>query len=481
MFQRNIVYFVPNLKIIFLMGALGITHHVYADVVQDDVRLWQHVRDVAVSQNEANLATYPQSKGLESMFQQYNVNNAEQLTQILLIAINAARWNDVWQLSKQYSTLPNHNPALPLFAKAAFEHQQGHFQAAERQYRSILQQYPDFVRAQLDFARLLFEVKKNKEAKQQFSLLKNMNLPKAVQDNIVAYLNAIEQRDQWHGSLSFGSLYNSNVNESAGGRWCLGFTCATAPKPMSILGLDYLFSIHKHGSFMGNHGIFLRGFAYGKHYPAHRQYNDDTINLMLGYQWASARHTFSLAPVIEWGRIDKQMLYRSQGLNAQWQYAPSARWGFNIEAERQRLHYIKEYQHNNGNKTATYATISYTLNNQWLFFGGADWQKRTTQSPVNDYRQKSVRVGFLYRWQNGFSAQLSTTMQWRKYGGFNALLQKKRSDRIGLYTVVFQAPQWQIAGFSPSLTLRRTQAHSNVGWLYGYKKNEIGLKLTRSF
>lgn len=96
--------------------------------------------------------------------------SAPQVAQSLLAALNHRQWQAVKDYLKQYVQYPNHeqDASLVALAQAALSAEEGNTAQALTQYREILQQYPQFVRARLDYARLLFQDNQMRESSEAF-------------------------------------------------------------------------------------------------------------------------------------------------------------------------------------------------------------------------------------------------------------------------------------------------------------------------
>lgn len=417
-------------------------------------------------------------------------DNTEALARALLVAINHGQADDVARLLAQYRRLPEHDATMAAFAQASISRLEGNLPLATQQYAALLAEQPGFVRARLDWARTLFDNRLDAEAKAQFAQLSQAALPAAVHQNIQGYVNALDIRNGWRASMALGPAYTSNVAESAGKTVTTRMQTAwgeifefeqSSPPPEAALGLAYDASLSKRWPLAGHHALFAQGVFYGTRYRHHPGRSEDTFNGSAGYQWASARHLVSAAPLWEWGQIDQHKLYQAAGARLTWQYTPRPHIGTSIEAERKNMDYTTQYRHNSGSNSSVYATLSYAPNTRWWLYGGLDAQWRRTQEQPNDYRQYGLRAGAQYQWGNSASLNISASLRHRRYAAYNAFLQAQRQDREQTYSATLKIPRWQTAGFTPALTAKHTRVNSNVDWFAGYRKNEIILKWERFF
>lgn len=97
----------------------------------------------------------------------YNIGQA------LYLAVKGKQWSQVEVLLNQYQSSPYADPLLIHYAKGGLSRYLGHLSDAETEYRSLLSLNPNFLPAQLELARVLFERKKNQDAHTLFSQIKS--------------------------------------------------------------------------------------------------------------------------------------------------------------------------------------------------------------------------------------------------------------------------------------------------------------------
>lgn len=406
------------------------------------------------------------------------------LADSLIFAGVSSAWAEAARLLAAYRATDGHDENLAAFTEASIARLNGDYAGALRQYADLLARQPDFARARLDYAKTLFDDKQTREAQAQFARLQQEELPEPVQQNIAAYLNAAKVRGAWHGSLAVGGVRNSNVRETTGETYCFdpyGLTCALTAAPEAAEGFTYEASAEKHRALAGHHGLFARATLYGTRYKHFPDSSEDTLNVSAGYRYSSAKNTWSAAPVAEWGRADSSLLYRSAGLRGEWQHDFSERTALSAEAEYREMRYAEDYAGNDGRLFSLYATLMHAPSDAWMLYGGANVQKRKTQSEATGYLTHGFQAGAQYRRGDAFSLRPHAALRYRRYGGFNPWIQVRRSDSEQSYSATLKIPRWKIAGFTPVFHVRHTRVHSNAGWLAGWRKNEAGIRLERFF
>lgn len=447
-------------------------------------RLWQNTRQAVQVQEKKNVDDNAFQTGIETPGQATQQDTGE----ALFLAVNNSDWPTARRLLVQYRQEPDYDEDIALFADAAISKADGNMKAARQKYETLLQRQPDFTRGRLDLARLLFDDHLNREAEAEFAKAAREPLPEPVLSNIQSFQTAIDKRQSWQGSLNVGGVWNSNVNEGAGGFYCeeeFEGECIgnywRSPEPESALGIKYEAAATKHWQVQGHHGIAARALAFGRVYRNHQEHNEHTLNLSAGYQFTNARRSFTLSPLWEWSAEGSHASHRAYGARAEWN-ENKGNWSWNTETEWKKLKYFNEEDtHNDGTLLAVYNTLSYSPREDWALFGGLDWQQRKTEDGQGDYRQPALRVGAAKQFANGFDASAHAIFQHRSYKSEDGIFEKRRRDNEQIYILNVGADRWSIAGMKPTFTFKHRRVNSNIKWMYRYRQNEVGLSLVKMF
>ena len=263
-------------------------------------RLWQDTRQT-MQEQEQKVREYRLDIPAENIGQTAETDPEADQGEALFNAVNRSDWQTVRSLLDSYTRQTEYDPDIALFARASLARGEGRWKAAKQDYETLLQRHPDFTRGRLDYSRLLFDGRLNREAAAEFARLQNEDLPEAVKENIAHFQDALNQRQSWQGSLSVGAVHNSNINEGSGKVWCkteIAGECweeFSGDKPISANGIKYEAAAVRRWQIKGHHGIAARAIGYGRFYRDHRDFNEHTLNLSAGYQFENHRHTFALA------------------------------------------------------------------------------------------------------------------------------------------------------------------------------------------
>ena len=390
-------------------------------------RLWQDTRQT-VQEQEQKVREYHLDISAPYTGQTAESDSETDQGEGLFNAVNRSDWQTVRPLLERYTQQTEYDPDIALFARASLARGEGRWKDAKQDYETLLQRHPDFTRGRLDYARLLFEGRLNREATSEFMRLQNEDLPEAVKENIGHFRDSLNQRQSWQGSLSVGAVHNSNINEASGKTWCkteIDGECweeFSGDKPISANGIKYEAAAVRRWQIKGHHGIAARAIGYGRFYRDHKDFNEHTLNLSAGYQFENHRHTFALAPLVEWNGSGSKTLNRAYGVRSEWNLEKGG-WTWNTEAEWKHLSYSDKTRLLDGNLISVYNTLSYFPCNDLMLYGGIDWQQRKAKEPVDSYRLISARLGAAKMFEAGFDASVSATFGIRSHREENAVLE----------------------------------------------------------
>ena len=132
----------------------------------------------------------------------------------LYITVSRRQWADARRFLSAYERLPDHDPMMVSFAKGGLARADGDLAGAEKHYRNVLAIQADFLLGQLELARVLFENRKDREAREAFEQIRAQIVSEGdkasgVIVTVDAFLKALRQRRGWHGSLALGPIYGT--------------------------------------------------------------------------------------------------------------------------------------------------------------------------------------------------------------------------------------------------------------------------------
>lgn len=412
----------------------------------------------------------------------------------LHVAVRQRQWALAESLLERYMALANYDPMLVHYASGALARQARDYDQAETHYSILLDMQEKFLAAELELARVWFEDRENSTSLSLFNDILT-RLPAdnpraaAVRNTVESFISALEYRDQWQGAFSFGPTYNDNLNLSSKHYQCLLYSTngrcfleRSAPKVKSAYGLDFDASLHRRFSLAGHHGVQLRTFAYGTNYQNHKEHNEQTLNIALGYSYQTAKNQLSIAPQFEYRALSNRTLLTSGGFKADWfsNLTPSSAMKFEVKGEyldyrSQALHYQSDWQ------WSVLGTYWHQLADKWLVFGGLDWTLKQNQQAVHSYQLWGGRLGVNKTFSSlDTDITLFASLRERLYGDYNTVLGERRGDTEQSYTLVLTLPEI-FAGIKPLIELKANKTESNVNWVYSYEQHQYSVKFEKTF
>ncbi|MBH3422419.1 surface lipoprotein assembly modifier [Pseudomonas gessardii] len=479
---------------------LSIAPRVFAADQDTRLRLNQTIEYRANQQERELLKDELPSDGAPPLLnidgQTYSVgNNLDELGRAVYLSIERQQWPQARDYLKRYTALPGHDPMLTAYAKGGLARADGDLEQAESQYRQLLALQADFLPGRLELARVLFENRKDGESNSVFQQISSSLSPADAQamgvgKTVDSFIQALDHREDWQGSLAIGPTWGYNLNQSPESEVTYRYVTPdetiyvkrSLPKAVSAHGADYEATLNKRVAISGHHGVFMRSLLYGQAYEKQSKYNEGTLINNAGYSYHDAKNQYALGPSFEFNTIGDNAMYSAWGLRGEWIHTLSATRMFKLEGEYKDMAYKHEINSNlDGGISSVYATLWQALPQRWTLFGGVDLSDRNTQDRTAAYLQKGVRLGVAKDFEVGVSAVLFASYRKRQYDAYSAIVDDRRNEKEQGYTFILRAPRLAVLDAVPSLTVKYNKVVSNVDWLYSYDKNSISLKLEKQF
>lgn len=414
----------------------------------------------------------------------------------LMRAINTRHAQNIAAALAVYRRQDNADPDMLLLAEAALAAAEGETARAVTLYRQLYASRPDFLRARLDLARLLFDDRQNQEAAALFEGIDVPQVP-ALNQKVSAFRQALAERDAWAVGLTLGGGYDNNINQSSGDtvyrpyRQCgIGGDAdacetqqlaASAPEPVGSRVWQYEASLKERQTLAGHHGIEWSAYAFGRIYPEHSEYGEHSVSLRPAYSFHNRNNQFAVGPVIQYAWSGGHLQNSSVGAGVSYAHEWSPDTSSFVQAEYRRDRYRdKLLSRFDGPQTLLSATTVYRLSNQWLLFGGYDYAGKNSRERVDSYRRHGIRAGVSAQTASGWQATAQAA--WRKtgYRGYHGWLETQRQDIERSYRLELKHQRLGWKGFVPALDIRHTDNRSS-SWLNRYRRSEFVLKIEKSF
>lgn len=421
-------------------------------------------------------------------------DNVDDMGKALYIAVGRKQWRDVRRFLAAYERYPDHDPMLVLYAKGALARQGGKLETAERTYRELVALKADFIPGQLELARVLFENRKDREARRAFENVRHILVAQGEQSHGVvatvdAFLAALKRRRGWQGTIAIGPGYSSNLNQSSASYTCLleatDGSCLferQVPDPIRATGINFEATLGRSLPLKGHHGIRAEALLFGDIYPDEHDYSQATLITRFGYQYQSARDILSLSPSFETGTFGSSILYDAWGANAQWQHTIAPNMLFRAEANYRDFRYRQQpFVSQDGPLTDVSLTAFYVPSPGWTLFGGPDFAAKDTPATVDAYRQWGGRLGVNKIFGKSASLLVIGSYRRRDNRAYSELFAAKRADDQFNATVIARFPVLKFASLTPEIVVQHNRVQSNIDWLYSYKRTTASLRLSHAF
>lgn len=285
--------------------------------------------------------------------QTYSVgNNLDELGRAVYLSIERQQWPQARDYLKRYTALPGHDPMLTAYANGGLARADGNLEQAESYYRQLLALQGDFLPGRLELARVLFENRKDGESNAAFRQISSSLSPADAQamgvgKTVDSFIQALDHREDWQGSLAIGPTWGYNLNQSPESEVTYRYVTPdetiyvkrSLPKAVSAHGADYEATLNKRVAISGHHGVFMRSLLYGQAYEKQSKYNEGTLINNAGYSYHDAKNQYAFGPSFEFNTIGDNAMYSAWGLRGEWIHTLSATRMFKLEGEYKDMAY----------------------------------------------------------------------------------------------------------------------------------------------
>ncbi|MBT2245923.1 DUF560 domain-containing protein [Sphingobium sp. BHU LFT2] len=421
-------------------------------------------------------------------------DNADEMGQALYISVRRQQWGDVRRFLAAYERYPDRDPKLVLFAKGALARQAGKLGEAERHYRELVALNPELLSGQLEMARVLFENRKDREARAAFEQVRAQLVAEGgksagVVRSVDAFLAALKQRRGWQGTIAIGPGYSTNLNQSSASYTCLlatdDGTCVfdrKVPDPIKATGINFEGTLGRSIPLSGHHGLRASALLFGDIYPSEHDFSQATLITRVGYQYQTARNSFSLSPSFDIGSFGSSVLYNAWGANLDWTHTARRNILLRAEANYRDYRYRQRaFASQDGPQADASVTAFYLASPSLTLFGGPDFVAKDTPADVDAYRQWGGRLGVSKAFGKNASLLVIGSYRHRDNRAYSELFGAKRSDDQFNATAIARFPALKLVGLTPEVVVQHTRVESNIDWLYSYNRTITSLRLSRAF
>ncbi|GAA3264733.1 surface lipoprotein assembly modifier [Sphingomonas yabuuchiae] len=426
--------------------------------------------------------------------QVYSVgHNPDDLGRALYLSVARKNWADVRRFLPPYLALARHDLMLVAWARGGLARSDGRLAEAERQYRALLAIQPDFLPGQLELGRVLFENRKDREARHLFRAIRDQlagqgEQAAGVRRTVDTFLDALDRRGGWQGMIAAGPGYSSNLNQTSASQTCLlvgvDGTCLidrTLPPAIASVGLNVEGSISRRIALKGQGGLLARAFVYGDTWPAHGDYNQATLSAQIGYDHQTARRSLTLSPTFDLSSFGNRVLFTAPGLRAEAMLTPSPSTALRLDVVRRVFNYRRSFDDLDGALTEASLTGWWSRPRGWTLFAGVEAGDKQAEKRANAYRHVGARLGVVHGFADWAELTLIGSVRQRDYAAYSELLDAVRHDREANLTAVLRLPTLRLAGLTPNILLQHNRVKSNVDWLYSFHRTAASIRLEHAF
>ena len=420
-------------------------------------------------------------------------NNSGDLGRALYLSIARKNWADVRRFLPRYRALLRPDPMLVSWALGGLARSEGRLGEAERQYRALLAIQPDFLPGRLELARVLFDDRKDREAKRLFRAIRDELAGQGAQaagvrKTVDTFVSVLDRRNGWQGMIALGPGYSSNVNQTSASQTCLltgedGMCLIdrTLPPAIASVGMNVEGNVSRRTALKGHGGVLARALVYGDLWPGHGAFNQATLSAQIGYDHQTARRSLTLSPTVDLSGFANRILFAAPGLRAEAMVTPSPTTALRLEVARRVFHYRRDFADLDGPLTEASLTGWLSRSGGWTLFGGLEAGDKGAGAPADAYRHMGTRLGVMHGFGDWVELSLIGSVRQRDYRAYSDLLAAKRHDREANLTAVLRLPKLRLAGLTPNILLQHNRVKSNVDWLYFFRRTAASLRLEHAF
>lgn len=391
-------------------------------------------------------------------------------------------------LLKDYQQQENPDSIVIAYAKAKSAFIRQDYKTAISIYRQMISKQPELNSIRMELGIALFADKQDKAAKLQFDKVKSVSdLPDVAYRKIDAYLEAINQRNEWQFDLSLSYLKTDNVANVARQPYIenTGFIKNENMLPQKAQGFAFNVDLGKDFNVVGSHYLGFRNEITGKIYWNNHRFDDTANRILLAYAYKKSDRTLQLQSFYDKRWLGNNSFHWSNGIQFSYDFSFSNQWkNQSIVSFEKRSFFDENLQA--GNIKTFSNTLIWFANPKQLFYVGGAVSKENTREKQYGSTSKSVRFGWLQEYRWGISSQVVFSFTHRKFHDEAILagiipLNKIRRDKVYNLNAKLWKRDWHLWGVTPKLSFLWKKQQSNLASLYAYKDKQITIVLEKNF
>jgi len=356
------------------------------------------------------------------------------------------------------------------------------YRRAEAVFRKILDGDPSLVRVRLELARTLFMEKKDEAADYQFRLAAAASPGTMVAHNIVRFREAIRARRSWRFDIDFGIAPDSNIN------------AATDKQSVDIYGLPFRLDpnarAHSGTGLFAGGDVSVRLNRFGKvpiylgAYGRWTRYSDRRFDD--AYAGAEAGPEFSLGggrlrttgtALMRW--YGHRPLVASFGGHVDYEKLVGDEWTLGGTLIGRHNDYYRRRDVDGWDVEAV-GSANRPLGRTTLGFAYAGIERDWANDPGQSYWRAQAGIGILKEIAWGLRPRLTVDLARLIGDGPLAPFARQRRDWLLQGSFSIYKRDWNVGGFSPSLSLTVTRNRSTLP-LYQQRRVRGEIRLAKAF
>ncbi|QLB19959.1 hypothetical protein A6B41_03865 [Mannheimia granulomatis] len=414
--------------------------------------------------------------------------NKPDLEEQLKQAVYLQRLDDIQKLLQEYQEQTDSDPKLIAYAQAKSAFIQQDYSTAIAIYRKIISSHPELNSIRIELAIALFADRQDNASKSQFEKVKAASgLPDSAYQIIQAYLDTINQRNEWQFSLNLSYSRTDNVDNVSSDSTIenTGFTKHKNMLPKKAHGIAYNIDFGKDFNLVGSHYLSFHNETNGKTYWDNHRFDDLSNRILVGYAYKKQDSIFRFQPFYDKRWYGNSSFHWSNGIQLSYDFRLSNQWqNQTLFAFEKRSFFDENLQA--GNIKTVSNTLIWQPKPQQLFYLGGAISKENTREKQYGSTSRNIRLGWLQEYQWGISTQFSFSFTHRKFHDeavFASIipLNKIRRDHIYNINAKIWKRDWHLWGITPKLSFVWKKQRSNLKTLYSYYDQQLNLLFEKSF
>ncbi|MEP5151403.1 surface lipoprotein assembly modifier [Planktotalea sp.] len=369
------------------------------------------------------------------------------------------------------------------FFEALIARHAGEFDKAERLLRDTLALSAEHMNARRELAHVLFVKKNYRSSARAFKLLHNVEPDPKMKALYGTYLRAISNQQPFGIFGHFAFLPSTNVNRGTNDLVydsVIGdFVIDPASRASSGVGIQLGTSgfLRDAGTKTSRNTITWN--LIGNKYKASSFDSAVGVLRFTHLHRLSNRTELAVTPNVRYTWRNNSSNQRAVGVSFSVRQKLSARDSLRFVAQTEYRNYF-EQAHNSGRYSGAELGYIRQLSHALSYTLGLSLNAGSPNSAHARFRDLAVSIGYNNRWNSGLITRFRAEVGTKIFESDFPLAGKEREDSYYGLSVSLQNNDWNVLGFTPSLTCSYSSNKSNIAF-FQHKVTECNLGISKSF